>query len=556
MTRRVWGLVGLIGTLVLFSASVEARPKRRSRQRVRKVRCPKGLVRMRVTHASHAHLFFARGSAEGLAVGTSARLYRRGRRAGQCEIEVGAAHNARCAHPDGSQPDTACYKSAAASAAESIQWQAGPGHAEASAKEQSDLRQTLATEGLPKVVDEGTPVTGALSVRADAALEHVTFMRVRGPSGTTHRQQIYASARNINLGFFDTRASIDLSVLAYLDRPEQVRFRSENSALLYVHETAISRRSSRGGLVIDAGRLRPRNAPGVAYLDGAQVGFRFSEHLELGVLGGGLPDLVRLKPSTSRWMAGGYGRWAMATSALRWDVSGRAGLVHDDLGATQGEVAAWTRLGVGRSLVLSTGGRAYAGSQGLVLASLRGRIDMRPADDWHLSLDGRMRDDGPDPYAAGIATVGARHARANLDWRGLRWLTVGLDGGYGELYQDDLTRVVVGPQVGMPRLLGAYGGLWFGYQEALGWLPGRRAWTQVRLHPHRALRLWLRASYRQDHHEAGVLREVGGFAQADWQLSNLLRLRGSVFSRLGLYDLGALGSGAAFVGRVSLIAAL
>lgn len=552
MILRVRMLVVALSLALAFGATADARPKRR----VRKAHCPKGSIRMSIAHTSKAHLFFSAGSAKGLAVGTAVGLYRRGRKVGGCTIDVAAAGNARCEYAETTTMDVACYQRGAPAVEAKPEWQAGPGRGEATATAQADFVTSLARQGVPRVVDEGTPVTGLLSVRADAALQHVSFTRVQGPSGTTHRQQIYASARNIDLGFFDTRASIDLSVVAYLDRPEQVRFRPENSALLYVHETSVSRRAVDGGLVVGAGRLRPRYAPGIAYLDGAQVGFRFSERLELGVLAGGLPDLVRLKPSLSRWMAGAYGRWFLARTKLRWDLNGRLGMVRGETGGTQGEAEAYTRLGWGRGLALSTAARAYAGSAGFVLASLRGRVDVQAGADWHLSLAGRFREDTPDPYAAGLATVGARHARASVGWKGLKWLTVSMTAGYGELFQDDLTRVVVGPQLGMPRLLGTLGGVWFGYQEALGWLPGHRAWAQVKLHPHRSLRIWVRSSYREDHQEAGVLRELGGFVQADWRLSSLFRVRGSLLSRLGLSDLGSQGSGAGFVGRVSLIAAL
>lgn len=538
-----------------FSVAADARPRRRGRRgRVKAARvakCPRGWVRARVADATQGFVFVGRGTEDGLERGAELRFRRGRRRLGRCEVELASGHHARCAFEGARAGDVACYAPARPGEAPQVEPRAVGPDVAARPPETAQMRSALAASGVPEVVDEAAPVTDVLSLRADAALAHGSFVR---DGGAFHRQSLRVWVRDVPLGFLDTTASLDLSVLTYAARPEDARFRTGARAMLYVHETAIERRARDGRLVLGLGRIRPWHAPGVPYLDGAQVGFRVTEAFEVGVLGGGLPDLVRLEPSPKRWLAGAYGGGHVAWDRLRLDVSGRVGMVRAPEIGNRGELEARARLGYGRGWSVAGGARMRADGDGVGLSSARARVDLSPAEGWHLALDGRLRDDAPDPYAASVPIVAADHARASVRWRPSSSLSLGLAGGVGYVRADDLLRGVVGPEVGLPSLFGALGGLFVGYQEALGDLPGRTGWVQARLQPTAELALWTRLAYREDRLEAGPLRELGAFLQADWRFARFLRARASLFGRLGLTDRGAALPGGGLVARASLVA--
>lgn len=550
------GRVAIVAAVLLgfagASVGAHARP---SSRKSRKASCPKGLRSAKLVDLSRDHAFFGVGTSEGLNKGDEVRFVRRGQEVRRCTVDAAAAHQARCAVETVGSQDAACYVRAAAPQEAAQASQAiGPGRGRLNPPSIKKAQLALAKQGVPEVVDQSAGVTGPLSFRADAALSHSSFVRLGQGRPGTHRQTLSGSIRDIPLGFFDTRASVDFTVLTYAARPEEANYRTQANAMLFVHETSVARRSVDDGLVLAVGRIRPMHSPGVPFLDGAQVGFRFSDNLELGVLGGALPDLVRLEPSLDRWTAGAYGRWVVANSDLRWDGSARAGFVRGT--ASQGEVEASTRLGVSSWFAAALGARVRADRDGVGLSSLRGRVDLHPADAWTVGLDGRFRDAVDDPFAAGLPVVGASHGRATVRWQQLSWLSLGLVGAVGHLDADNLTLFVAGPEVVLPKLFGTLGGLSIGYQEAVGWLPGRNVWAQTGLHPLPELQLWLRATYREGHEAGGVLHEVGGFAQAGWQISRMIQVRGSLFSRVGFTGDAGSSAAANFVGRVALVAAL
>ncbi|MCA9552501.1 MAG: hypothetical protein KC933_20880 [Myxococcales bacterium] len=531
---------GLLLGLALAASSAEARPRRKSA-------CTEA-GRAKVVDATHRHAFFGAGTEEGLVVGTAVRIPRPGRDL-TCQVDLASDHHARCALAGAPKGERTCFVPAERPAKAGAQATAGP-QVVAGAALGPEVRAAVATAAGPHVVDEATPGAGRLAFRADAALTHHTFFVAQG--GAYHRQSLQVAVRDIPLGFLGTTANVDLTVLTYAARPDDARFRAGSRAQLYVHETAVARRAVDHDLVLSVGRIRPWHAPGVPFLDGLQVGYRPAQGLEFGVLGGGLPDLVAMEPGLKRWMAGAYAAYAQAWTRARLDVAARGGVVRAPETGTQGEVEASLRLGYQRLGAVWAAGRLAVGDGGPRLASLRAWADVEPVTGLRVSLEGRMRDGGPDPYAPGMV-VDADHARAAVRWEGWRGISLGLAGGVGRLSEDDLARGVVGPEVGLPTLFGHAGGLWVGYQEALGWLPGRTAWVQLQLRPAERLSLWLRPLYREDHPEAGALREVGGFAQADLTLLSFLRARASVFGRVPLTDLGTTLGGGGLVARISLV---
>lgn len=531
MRLRVPCLVGLLVAGLCLSAPAEARKKRRPSARAGHKGCTKGWAKAQVIDHSATHSFVDVGTAQGVKPSDTLRFYRRRRPIAECTVDAASEHHARCAVQGPRPGDRVCYQLVQGRASPAPTTTAGPGVKGPAPVALARAQSALTSEGVPRIVDRAQTLQDSAVFRADAAMSHTSFVRVQQGRGD-HRQAVSASARDIPLGFYGARATVDLTVLTYALRSEQARFREQATAMLYVHETSIGRRAMHGGWVLAVGRLRPKNVPGVPYLDGAQVGFRFSPRLELGVVGGGLPDLIRLEPTAKRWMTGAYARWSARQRVLRFDMSARVGLVHHE--KQQGEFEAWTRLGVLSWLSAAGGLRLRADGEGVALSSLRGRVDLRPGAGLSLGLEGRLRDDAPDPYAAGLAVIGATHVRGSVRWSGLQWLTFGVVGGWGRLHDDDFNRGVVGPEVGLPQLFSTVGGLWAGYQEALGWLPGRSGWLQARLRPHARLQVWLRTTYREDRPVAGTTRDVGGFVQVGWRLGERFELRASALSRFAL----------------------
>lgn len=527
--NRLWLLALVLGGVCLAGPAEARRPRRRS-ARMPKRTCPEGWFKARVTDRSATHTFVSAGSEQGLLTSHRLRIFRRRKQIAQCTVDAASSHFARCPVQSTRPGDIACYAPVIDEAA-TVEVSAGPGVPARARPPTPGVQEALTTQGVPRVVDHATTRQDAGLFRADAVLSHSSFIRVQG-GRSGHRQAVSASARDIPLGFLGARATVDLTVLTYALSSAQARFREQATALLYVHETSVSRRAMDGGWVFSVGRLRPRNVPGVPYLDGAQVGFRFSPQLELGLVGGGLPDMLRLEPTAKRWMAGAYARWSTRQRVLRFDMSARAGLVHFD--RDQGEFEAWARLGVQSWLSAAGGLRARADSHGVALSSLRGRVDLRPGAGLSLSLQGRLRDDAPDPYSAGLPILGASHVRGAMHWRGLGWLSLGAVAGWGRMHADDLDRAVMGPEVGLPTLFSTVGGLWAGYREAIGWLPGRSAWLQARLRPAAIMQVWLRTTYREDRPQAGTTRDIGAFVQVGWRVSARFQLRASALSRFAL----------------------
>jgi hypothetical protein len=128
------------------------------------------------------------------------------------------------------------------------------------------------------------------------------------------------------------------------------------------------------------------------------------------------------------------------------------------------------------------------------------------------------------------------HADLWLSWDVTGYLSLGVDGGFAQDFDNHLARGFVGPQVGLPRLFGAHGGLSVGYAEEFGWLAGRNAYVQTILSPAPRWQVMARLSYFQDTPEGNGVEthELGLSASASAPILSWLSARLSVAGRLGL----------------------
>ena len=116
----------------------------------------------------------------------------------------------------------------------------------------------------------------------------------------------------------------------------------------------------------------------------------------------------------------------------------------------------------------------------------------------------------------------------------------------------------MGPELGVPRLFGAVGGLTLGYQESLGWLGGRTIYAQSALHFGERWRVLAHVALALDRDSAlGEYRgELGGYLHLGVALTSWLDLRvlGAAHATILAPDSGVLGPG--LIGQAALTGTL
>ena len=494
----------------------------------------------RVVSAVATRAYLDRGAADGLSVGQSVVLVRDGERAGACVVEEVSEHFARC-QGAGLRPGD--------------QFQAGPAPARAAAAGPlatppgtEELRARLAVlvaAPVPKVAFSGGAKDGAVSpalhLKAEAEWSHTSWMSSGG--APFHNERIAVAIRGLEIGR-GFRVWADLSAQQWETRPENARYRPGVGTQVFINELAVANREIGNPWALSAGRVRPWSVPGIGMFDGAQASLRTrSGSAELGVFGGELPD-VQTTSLQKAWLAGVYWNYqrldepGAALRLLRHE--GRLTALGGSSFDPRFEAEAVLQASFFHVLDAGADARlAYSSSGGVTLDAARIDLSARPAES--VRIFGGYRYDGEanaelasiDPLYQGRG----QHADLAVSWDVVPYLTLGASGGFAQDMDQSRMRAFVGPELGLPRLLGPLGGVSAGYSEEVGWSPGRTAWVQLLLLPAPRWQLLLRPCYFEDAPSGGrTSHEVGLSISASAQILTWLSARASVVTRVGLDD--------------------
>ncbi len=488
-----------------------------------------------VTYVTADRAYWDLGSADGLQMGSAVTLSRRNRVVAQCQVDRLAAHHASCSV-------------AGARAGDSVRADLVPPPQPSAPKPDRGpwappLPPLTAPVPFALVEDQPSPAATIFGASGRATLSHEAWFSVGDARPDFNRERLDLQGF-VPLGFLNTSLALDLVAIGVSQRPVDARFRADQRAQLYVLQLALESRQEGRSWAASAGRIRPW-APGVMNLDGVELGWT-PGNFELGVLAGALPAPFTLGVSAERWLANGY--WGLeAGDQYHLFHRGRAGVVHSELGSTL-EIEA--EVGLSSKRWRSNLGGRYSDG----FASARGHLDWRPLDTLELYLDGRYRRGRIDPFGPAYAIMGANHAQVGARWEfGPGWVSA--NGGWGQMRADDALRIWIGPEVGVPSFGPFPGTLSLGYQESLGWLPGRTIWLDSQL-PLGSLQVNGRLSYLQDTIEGGALTELGVYGSLRWRLGQRFELQATLLGRVPLADVGGAFSPLGLAGRIGIAGVL
>jgi hypothetical protein len=486
---------------------------------------PPGTGSVRYVTAGRAYLDV--GAAEGLSAGQELVLRRGGADAGRCRVEELALHHATCRGAAARPGDLFAYAPAPAPPAPRLL------PAPPAPEELARRRAAVADAPLPLVEHrappgERRPGEAARRRGVEVALSHGSFLA--SSAGSSAVEGVDVALRALELG-----GGLLLDVEARAEHwPARAtpRFRPDDDTRLNVWQAQLTAPAGRA-VTLAAGRILPREIPGSTIFDGASATLRLGR-AEVGLFGGAVPEPDTLAPTTSRAVGGAF-----------WSVERRP-----SPGATlrhEARLAAVRSPELGTRLEATLAGRAYlpavdasAEAQlGFGGVEAPGRLDAARADlafrpARGVSLRGSFRHAGlewPQPFEPPAFAGRTRAADLWAGWDVAPVLRLALVGGLARDLVTDLDRRWIGPEIGLPRLLGARGGLTVGYAEEEGWLAGRTAWAQLVARPFDRLRLVVRGSWAHDE-SLGVDRdEAGLYASAAVGLSHGLGLRLSGLGR-------------------------
>lgn len=464
-----------------------------------------------VVHVTAARAYLDAGADDGLAEGTALELRRGAAVAGRCTVDLVAPHHSSCA-ATGLRPGDTFRFAAASLPAEPRPLPPPP----AEAVLERRLAAVVAAP-LPLVEFKATPGAAA------APRARTAEVTVRGDvwhastAGTSNRAAVDLVVRDAELGA-GLRLDLDARAERWIRR-DAPRFRPRDDTQLYLWQAQLTATPGRT-LLLAAGRVLPWSIPGATVFDGAMAGVHrtFGElRAEAGAFGGLVPEPDTTEPTSSRATGGGY--WILDRTlgrgaALRQE--GRVAVVRSPELGTRVEGSLTGRLFLRR---LDLSGEAHLGTGGDVDA--KGKLDgarvdlaLRPVDG--LLVGGSFRHAGlawPQPLDPPAFPGRSRAADGFASVDLARWLRLGATGGLSRDVGSGLDRRWVGPELSLPRLLGARGGLTLGYLEESGWLEGRSAYAQLTARL-AALRLLLRGSWAherslgEDRHDLGLLASM------------------------------------------------
>jgi hypothetical protein len=492
-----------------------------------------------VRHATPQRAWLDAGTRDGLAVGQTLHLLRKGQPSGTCTVEMAAERNATCAGPGVRAGDTFAVKPAPGALPATLP-------PRPSGEEQARRLSAVQLAVAAPVDFKGKPRSEVVLERRrpyEAGVAHAAWLAsdARG----VHEEMVWAVVRDGQV-WKGALLNLDLSAVSRTRPPETTRLKAGHPAFVWVREASLTLAEPDRPWALTAGRVLPWRIPGGPTFDGAQAAWRPSRHAELGLFGGAVPGALLGSPRLEAATGGGY--WS-AESAF-----GTRALLR-----SEGRVAYFTLPGSKSRIEGEATGQAWLGKQLDVSAQARlafgdyqapGNLDAARVDvSWRrpglLSVYGGWRyaqSMAPDDAAPAFTPGKTRHSDGAVTWEQLGWLHVRVAGGHLHDVSGAVRRTWVGPELAAPRLLGRRGGLALGYAEELGYLAGRHAWLQGDFLLPRT-RLLARATFTMDSRPSPLLADsaAGLTLGAASDVATWLRVRLTAMARYGipLYEAAA-----------------
>ncbi len=487
----------------------------------------------KVQYATLKQAFVDVGAVDGVAVDAVLAVTRQRRKVGDCKVTQASAHHAVCDLQGALPGDTFALANTpqTTTAVESMPTKLKP----ASALVLAARRDAVFAAPLKQVAfDRSHRVRGpSATARASVDLSHRMYLTTS--AGTMFQRPSLSASAHATVGFVPGLfAGAAVRVLGDVLAPPNQRGRPGELFEVYVYEAVVG---VDGPLpvVAQAGRFVPRKTPGLAMLDGAQVGARvYNDRIEAGVYAGLIPDALTLYPSLQRISAGVYTGLDIALGDSMLILPRVRAGVTTPLGfrAARGELAAETQLLWGTVWAVGLDARASAATTGaLALEHARVDVDVTPFSDLHLGTgyaytDGPAFDldaaRGPNPIAP---VARSQHAYASADWRAVSWLGIGASVG-ATLHDVPLRpplRAWAGPELALPRMFGDWGGVRIGYAEEFGADAGRSTWVTGTLAPFADLSTSVRVTVAQNAPDFAL--QTDGLAYVDYRIWRFFSLR-------------------------------
>lgn len=487
-----------------------------------------------VRTATRQRAYLDAGSKEGLAVGQTLQLSRKGQPVAQCTVEVVAERNATCIGPGIRPGDTFPVNPRATGAA--------PVALPAKPEIDEQARRLTAVQSLAFVPIESkakpSVEVAERTRRYAAGLSHFSYFS--SETGGVSLEQVYATVRDAE-AFRGALLNLDIAAVARSAPSSSERLEEGKRALVWVREASLAWAQPQSPWRLAAGRVLPWVIPGGPTFDGVQAGWRRGAG-ELGLFGGGVGNPMTTAPGFDRATAGGYWTWEGASEgpAGKYLFRNAARLAYVKLPGGKNRVEAETtaQAWLGRAVDVSAQARFGTGDYAAPGKLDAARLDLGFYRPGTYSLAGGFRYDEnriPDDAALSVMPGRTRHAWGSATWEKLGWLQIRAAGGFAHDVGASQTRSWVGPELAAPRLFGRWGGMAVGYAEEISYLAGRSAWIQGDLALLARTRLLARASWFMDSRPSPLvaMQSAGLLLSSSSDLTPWLRLRLSALGRFG-----------------------